>query len=224
MQTRNERAAPLPRAFYARDSRTVARALLNCILIHETPEGRLAGRITETEAYEQDDPASHTFRGKTARNSVMFGPPGHAYVYFTYGMHYCINAVTAAEGRGEGVLLRAAEPLLGMEQMRLRRGLIEEEPGARRRNLTREEAQQARIRRAKALCGGPGKLCQAFGLDREVNGYDLTLGEILWIAPPDPSGGAPDPEAIVATPRIGITRAVDSLWRFTLRDDPFTSR
>ncbi|HZT41346.1 MAG TPA: DNA-3-methyladenine glycosylase [Chthonomonadaceae bacterium] len=206
---------PLPLAFYLQDTLVVAQALLGCILIHASPEGLTAGRISETEAYRSDDPASHAFRGQTARNATMFGPPGHAYIYLTYGMHYCLNAVTAPEGVAEAVLLRAVEPLAGVELMRRRRGLSE--MGANPND------EKARIRLGRALCGGPGKLCQAFGLDRTLNGCDLTVPARLWIA----SAGEKKPEEasrIVATPRIGITQAVDRLWRFTLRGDLYTSR
>ena len=206
---------PLPLAFYLQDTLTAAQALLGCILIHDSPEGLTAGRISETEAYRRDDPASHAFRGQTARNATMFGPPGHAYIYLTYGMHYCLNAVTAPEGIAEAVLLRAVEPLAGVELM------------GRRRSLSERDAipddQKARIRLGRALCGGPGKLCQAFGLDRALNGCDLTAQARLWIA----STGERKPEEagrIIATPRIGITQAVDRLWRFTLQGDPYTSR
>ena len=208
---------PAARAFYARDAVSVARALLNGVLVRVLPEGIVAGRIAETEAYTQDDPSSHSFGGKRTRNAPMFGPPGHAYIYFIYGAHYCLNAVTGAEGEGEAVLVRALEPVEGVEPMRLRRGLTETE------SLPRNEAaaERARLRRLRALCGGPARLCQALGLDPSFNGADLTLGSALWIAPPR----APvDPEAIMATPRIGISHAQDYLWRFTLRGDPFTSR
>ncbi len=210
--------SPLSRAFYACDAVTVARALLNRVLVRVLPDGDvLAGRITETEAYTQDDPSSHSFGGKRTRNTPMFGPPGHAYLYYIYGAHYCLNAVTGAEGVGEAVLIRALEPLAGVELMATRRGLTDTEPTPRS-ELARE---RARMRRLQALCGGPGRLCQAFGLDRTFNGIDLTSGFPLWIA----AAGAPDnPEAILATPRIGISRAQDYLWRFTLDGDPFTSR
>ncbi|MCS6775034.1 MAG: DNA-3-methyladenine glycosylase [Chloroherpetonaceae bacterium] len=209
--------APLSRDFYRQDAVQLAPMLLNCILVHETAEGIRAGRITETEAYTQDEPACHAFRGRTLRNAVMFGPPGHAYIYFTYGMHHCMNAVSGPEGRGEAVLIRAVEPLVGLEQMLRARGLPAPAPGAA---LT----PAARVRLGRALCGGPGRLCQAFGLDRTLNGDDLTRRPRLWIAPPGVSAGFARPESIVASPRIGISAGTDLLWRFTLRDDPYTSR
>jgi len=206
---------PLPRVFYLQDTLAAAQALLGCILVHAAPEGLTAGRISETEAYLCDDPACHAFRGQTARNATMFGPPGHAYIYLTYGMHYCCNAVTAPEGTAEAVLLRAVEPLAGVELMRRRRGLSERDKGA--------DDAKARIRQGRALCGGPGKLCQAFGLDRALDGWDLTTPTRLWIA----SAGEKRPEepgSIITTPRIGITQATDRLWRFTLRGDPYVSK
>ncbi|HZP82336.1 MAG TPA: DNA-3-methyladenine glycosylase [Chthonomonadaceae bacterium] len=208
--------ASLPRDFYRQGTLTVARSLLDCILVHDSPEGLLAGRITETEAYTHDDPACHAFRGQTARNATMFGPPGHAYIYFTYGMHHCFNAVTAPEGRGEAVLIRALEPLAGLELMQRRRG-----PAAAALSLS-SDSEAARIRLGRALCGGPGKLCQAFGLNRALNGTDLTEQGRLWIAAaPD---GPPDAAAIVATPRIGIAQGVELPWRFYRRDEPYISR
>jgi DNA-3-methyladenine glycosylase len=207
----------LPRDFFRQNTLSVAQALLGCLLIRDEPDGCLIGRIAETEAYTQVDPACHAFRGQTARNATMFGPPGHAYIYFTYGMHHCFNAVTAEAGQGEAVLIRAVEPLTGWERMAARRGLTE----AGKRGFDLKTASEAeRIRRARALCGGPGKLCQAFGLDRTLNGTDLTTGSHLWLA----AGDTVPPEAICATPRIGITLATDRLWRFTRRGDPFTSR
>ncbi len=208
---------PLARSFYARDAVTAARELLGCVLVRVLPEGAVAGRISETEAYRQDDPSSHSFSGKRVRNAPMFGPPGHAYIYFTYGAHHCLNVVTGIEGMGEAVLIRALEPLVGTELLSLRRGLNEgtaapEDPIA---------AERARVRNGQALCGGPGRLCQAFGLDRTMNGWDMTLGSKLWIASPVT---AVRPEDIMATPRIGISKAQDFPWRFTLRGDPFTSR
>lgn len=209
-----ERLQPLPRDFYLQETLTVARQLLNCLLVHASPEGLLVGRISETEAYTEGDPASHAYRGRTARNAVMFGPPGHAYIYFTYGMHHCMNLVTAQAGVAEAVLLRAAEPLEGLEPMAARRGLTVGNPG--------DTEPKARSRWGQALCGGPGRLCQAFGLDRTLDGIDVTVADRLWIAPP--RYAAQDQAEVLATPRIGITRGTEQLWRFTLRGDLYTSR
>jgi DNA-3-methyladenine glycosylase len=159
---------------------------------------RLAARIVETEAYEPDDPASHAFRGETARNSVMFGEPGHLYVYFTYGMHFCMNAVTGRAGEGMAVLLRAAEPIDGVDEMRRRRGRL----------------------RDRELCSGPAKLCQAFGIDRSFDGVDLVRGNDLWIA-----DGTPVPSSlIVVGTRVGIREGLEHPWRFSVDGDPYVSR
>ena len=208
----------LPQEFYLQETRQAAQKLLNCILIYETEEGICAGRISETEAYLFDDPASHTFRGLTARCALMFGPPGRAYIYFTYGMHHCLNAVTAAENCGEAVLIRALEPLAGVELMAVRRGLTGDA-------LAKGDAsERERIKIGRFLCGGPGKLCRAFGLTRRESGLDLTGGSALRISPPSPSVGHAAPSKILATPRIGISQNADALWRYTLRNDPYASR
>jgi DNA-3-methyladenine glycosylase len=189
----------LPRSFYARRATAVAPDLLGRVLVRRLGSGvRLAARIVETEAYEPHDPASHAYRGRTARNAVMFGTPGHLYVYFTYGMHHCMNAVTGRAGEGMAVLLRAAEPIEGVTEMRTRRG----------REPTRD------------LCSGPAKLCQAFGIDRSFDGADLVRGPDLWIA-----DGASVPAArVVAGPRVGIRVGNEYAWRFWVADDPFVSR
>ena len=189
----------LPRAFYGRPSLQVARDLLGRVLVRTLPDGtRLAARIVETEAYREDDPASHSFRGRTARTEVMFGPPGHLYVYFTYGMHFCMNVVTGRDGEGSAVLLRAAEPLAGLERMAELRGTSN----------------------PRLLCSGPGRMCQAFGVDRSLDGTDLVRGGAMRVEP-----GAPVPEAAVAAgPRIGISVAVERPWRFVVMGSPSLSR
>jgi DNA-3-methyladenine glycosylase len=188
----------LRRSFFARPSFEVAPELLGCLLVRRTPRGRLVARITETEAYEQRDPASHSYRGRTARNEVMFGPPGHLYVYFTYGMHFCMNVVTGCDGEGSAVLLRAAEPIAGLRTMARRRGTAD----------------------CRLLCSGPARLCQAFGVGRRENGLDLVRGgEIFLVA----GRGAPA-SRIRATRRVGIRDGVDRPWRFLVDGDPFVSR
>ena len=191
-EARLARARPLPRAFYARGPRALARALLGRVLVHRVPRaGLLAGLIVETEAYGgADDPASHAHRGVTARNRVMFGPPGVAYVYFTYGMHHCFNVVCGPEGRAAAVLVRALEPVAGVEAMRRRRG----------------GAAAARVAR------GPGSLARALGLDRRHDGADLTRGA-LWIADLAPRRGG---RRVARGPRVGITRAAARPWRYWL--------
>ena len=166
----------------------VARDLLGRILFSRSPEGVLAGRIVETEAYTGEaDPASHAFRGRTARNAVMFGTPGHAYVYFSYGVHYCLNVTADAPGVAGAVLLRALEPLAGMEIMR-RHG---------------DHGPEVR------LLSGPGKIGRGFGLDLKDNGREFTRGPLGLAA------GTPVPDREVAVSRrIGISRAVDLPYRF----------
>jgi len=189
----------LTRAFYARPSTEVAPDLLGRWLIRREPDGtRLVVRLVETEAYEEGDPASHSFRGPTPRNEVMFGRPGHLYVYFTYGMHFCMNVVTGAPGRGSAVLLRAAEPIEGLDVM------------ARRRQ-TREPRQ---------LCSGPARLCEALEVERRENGADLVRGSDLWLLEGDP----PSLRSIDRTTRVGIRAGTERRWRFVIRGDPFVSR
>jgi DNA-3-methyladenine glycosylase len=175
--------ARLDADFYRRDALEVAPELLHKVLV----AGGCRGRIVEVEAYRADDPASHSFRGPTARNATMFGPPGRLYVYFTYGMHYCANVVTGEEGDGQAVLLRAVRPLEGVELMRARRG-----------------GKPDRI-----LADGPGKLCQAFGLDRGFDGADLVAGDGVTIV----DDGGP-PAAWSATGRIGIRYGTERPWRW----------
>ncbi len=172
--------------FYLLDTIEAAKACLGKILVHRLPEGILSGRIVETEAYLFDDPACHASRGMTNRNRVMFGDPGHAYVYFTYGFHYCLNFVTRPRGIAEAILIRALEPLEGIDLMKYNR------------NKTREHD----------LCSGPGKLTQALGIGPELNEEDL-LGDRLYVL----DDGA-DAGEIVARPRVGIKVAAEELWRF----------
>lgn len=190
------RPAVLPRSFFARPAPTVASELVGMVL--QRPELGLAARIVEVEAYVQDDPACHAFNGQTARNATLFGLAGHAYVYFTYGMHWCLNTVTGDSGSGQGVLLRAAEPLEGEEVMRRHRGDV------RHRDLLR----------------GPARLAQAFGIDAALNGADF-CGDGPLVLVDD--GAGPTRAQIVATPRTGVSRGADTPWRFALKDSPWVS-
>jgi DNA-3-methyladenine glycosylase len=188
----------LPRAFFARPSTIVAPELLGRILVRALPDGtRLAARLVEVEAYGPDDPASHAFRGRTVRNHVMFGPPGHLYVYFTYGMHFCANVVTGRDGEGSAVLLRAAEPLQGLRAMAARRGV-----GAPR-----------------LLCSGPARLTQAFAIDRTDDGVDLLRATDLQLRV-----GSPLPaRRVVRSARVGVRVGVEPRWRYFERGSPFVS-
>ena len=180
----------IPREFYLQETTQAARWLLGKILVHETPNGRMAGRIVETEAYTRDDPACHACRGITKRNAAMFGDPGHAYVYFTYGFHFCLNFVTQPKGIGEAVLIRALEPLEGLDTMCLNR----------KKSRSKSDA--------VSLCSGPGKLTQALGIDISLNCADL-LGSDLYVLDDAPNLGE-----VIARPRIGIREATDRPWRF----------
>jgi DNA-3-methyladenine glycosylase len=196
--------SPLPRSFFARSPRTVARQLLGKILIRHEPNLRLTARIVEVEAYlGANDPAAHAAAGPTPRNSVLFGPPGYAYIYFIYGNHYCLNVSCESEGKGAGVLFRALEPLEGIEQM------------AAARNVTLENPRDLR-----KLTSGPGRLAQAFGVTRiRDNGSDLTSPtSTLWLG--DDGFRA---SGIQITPRIGITKAADRPLRYILKGNPFVS-
>jgi DNA-3-methyladenine glycosylase len=179
------------REFFARSVHEVAPELIGAILLVDG----VGGPIVEVEAYDQDDPASHGFRGRTGRTASMFGPPGHAYVYRSYGVHWCLNLVCAQEGRAEAVLVRALEPTHGLEAMRERRGLDAE----------------------RALCSGPGKLCQALGITNAHDGLALDEPPFALLARDR------EPPLAVGT-RIGITRAVERSWRYGLEGSPFLSR
>ncbi|HKE73490.1 MAG TPA: DNA-3-methyladenine glycosylase [Acidimicrobiales bacterium] len=195
-------ARRLRRSFYARDPREVAPDLLGKLLVRSgpTPGWVRSGRIVEVEAYcGGEDPGSHAYRGETPRNRTMFGPPGGLYVYFTYGMHWCANAVCGGVGEGVAVLLRALSPLEGVDLMR---------------------AARPRARRDRDLTSGPAKLCQALGLDRAFDGADLaTADRGVWIA----DDGTPPPESPLQTTRIGLTRGAEHRWRWCIPDDPNVS-
>lgn len=187
----------LPRSFYERDPREVAPRLLNKLLVGR---GR-AGRIVEVEAYlGTSDPASHAFRGPTKRNATMFGPRGHLYVYFTYGMHFCANAVCGPDGTAGAVLLRAVAPLSGIDLMR----------AARRAGVADRD-----------LSNGPAKLCQAFGIGRAEDGADLVQGDRDLLLVDD---GRRPPRMPGTSPRVGVTRAAEVEWRWWVEGDPNVSR
>lgn len=198
----------LARSYYARSPLVVAPELLGCLVVREMEGARLVGRIVEVEAYlGEEDAASHAYRGLTDRNRVMFGPAGHAYVYFIYGNHFCLNVVTGEIGSASAVLLRALEPMAGIEEMTARRGQ-RSEVGGRRQRI--------------GLSNGPGKLCQALGIDRALNGHDLTLGSALWLELP----GLPPSEPIGISPRVGVRggdAAIIAPWRFFLTGNSFVT-
>ena len=178
----------LPAAFFARDVETVARALIGTLFLVDG----VGGRIVETEAYDSADPASHSFGGPTRRNASMFGPPAHAYVYRSYGIHWCVNFVCLPVS---GVLIRALEPTIGLDRMAERRGTS---------NLRR-------------LCAGPGRLCQALGIDSRFDGHSLS-------SPPFELRRGETPVDVSTGPRIGISKAIETPWRFCLSGSPFLSR
>ncbi len=191
----------LPRSFYRRDSLEVAPDLLGKLLVRWSLDGMLrAGRIVEVEAYHgSEDPGSHAYRGRTPRNATMFGPPGGLYVYFTYGMHWCANAVCGDEGVALAVLVRALEPVCGDEAMAAARP-----PGTR----------------ARDLCRGPARLCQAFGLDGSFDGADLVRAD-RGVTIADDGSTPPAPRV---TTRIGLRHGGDLPWRYCVPDSPYVSR
>jgi len=200
-------ASPLSREFFNRDPETVARELLGKLLIRREGRILLAGRIVEDEAYlGQEDPAAHAYNGRTARNSVLFGPPGHAYVYFIYGNHYCLNVSCMPEGQGEGVLFRAMQPVFGLEQMAAARDV--------------DLVASPRASQVRMISSGPGRMSEALGITRvRDNDKDLTSPRSgLWLAE---DGFVP--ERIVATPRIGISKAADRPLRFMIAGNSYVS-
>ena len=195
---------PLPRSFYKPTADAVAPKQLGQLLIHNTPAGPCGGPIVEVEAYLTDDPASHAFNGQTARNRVMWGLPGHGYVYFIYGNHWCFNVVCLPSGRAEAVLIRALEPAIGLEQMQSRR----------------------QVRMARELTNGPGKLCEAMGIDRSFDGVDLCDEKSpLFIARnPALKSYLRQRGPLVTTTRVGIVKAATLPLRFYLGGSEFVSR
>ena len=176
-------------------SESVAPRLLGCYLERDLGGRQLLGKIVETEAYDQADTASHSYRGQTPRTDVMFGPSGHLYVYFTYGMHYCCNVVCGPAGQGAAVLIRALEPLEGQDIMAENR------------------------RHNQGLTNGPAKLCQALNINKSLNGHSLSVEPLRLIIQPE----IPQVE-ITQTTRIGISRAQDVPWRFYIKGNPFVSK
>jgi DNA-3-methyladenine glycosylase len=188
--------AKLPRSFFARRTEEVAADLLGCVLVRSIPGALLSGSIVETEAYGgADDPGSHAFRGRTRRNSVMFGPPGYLYVYRSYGIHSCLNVVCEREGAAGAVLIRALQPISGI-------GIMERNRGGRP---------------VADLCNGPGKLCAALDITTALNGADLE-GDQVWIEE------GQRPEKVETTTRIGLTGGADLPLRFVVTGSPFASR
>lgn len=189
---------PVARAFFARPALRVARDLLGCILVHRSADGQVTGMIVETEAYGQDDPGSHAFRRQTPRNAPMFEEPGYAYVYLTYGMHHCLNAVTDMPGVAGAVLIRAVQPVDGVGLMKARRGDVKDLDLAR----------------------GPGRLTRAFGITLEQNRSDLTGGALFVCA-----GERLPYQLIDHSPRIGLGDKQDGRpWRAFVRNSPYVSR
>ncbi|HEX4775096.1 MAG TPA: DNA-3-methyladenine glycosylase [Candidatus Saccharimonadales bacterium] len=186
-----------PFDFLEQAAEEVAPRLLGCYLEHEIDGYKLVGKILETEAYDQTDAASHSYRGQTPRTEVMFGPAGRLYVYFTYGMHYCCNVVCGPVGHGSAVLVRAVEPLAGQDVMRQNRhGLADHQ-----------------------LTNGPAKFCQAFGIDKRWNGHDLHQEPFRLIVQPKLRQ-----TDVVQTTRVGISQAKDVPWRFYVRGNPYVSK
>jgi DNA-3-methyladenine glycosylase len=178
------------------ETRALARALLGCILVRDSDQGRTAGRIVETEAYLPRDPACHAYRGKSLRNATLFGPPHRAYVYQIYGTSYCFNLSSERTGEGAGVLVRALEPIRGLELMQERRA----------------------TRNVRDLCRGPGRLCRAFAIDRSLDGVDLFRNPCLWLA----EGGVLCMR-VRRSRRIGVTQAAERRLRFYAAGNPYVS-
>lgn len=194
-----KRAAQLPVEFFTQSAETVARALLGALVVSTIDGKRTAGRIVETEAYlGRDDPASHGYQlRRNARNEALYGPPGQWYVYLSYGIHWCANLVCWSHGMGSAILLRALEPVEGLDVMRRRRGVAKD----------------------RELCSGPGKLCQALGITRALDGQTMAGSRVRVFA-----GKVPEAAPIAVTPRIGITKAAEWPLRFLVAGSPWTSK
>lgn len=184
--------------FFDHSTIQVAKNFLGTFLVHDSPQGKTMGRIVETEAYLSDDAACHASRGETKRNKVMFGPPGHAYIYFIYGMYYCLNVVTADKGIGEAVLIRAIEPVEGIELMKKRR---------------------PKVSSLHQLCNGPAKLVLAMGIPYSLNGVSFSKGPLKILL-----GDQLLKNQIVTTTRIGISQAAHLPLRFYIKDNSFISK
>ncbi len=193
---RGRKLRKLPRSFYLRPTLTVAEKLLGKYFVRVLPKGKLVGKIVEVEGYLPDDVASHSYRGQTKRNEVMFKQGGHLYVYFTYGMHFCANVVTEHEGVGAAVLLRGIEPIEGIDFMEKHRGLS-----------------------GFNLTNGPAKICQAFSIGRKENGTDLT-DSTIYIT----EGEEMTSNQVATSSRIGIRNGTEKQWRFYIKDNPWVSK
>jgi DNA-3-methyladenine glycosylase len=209
----------LPQDFYKQDTIALSKALLGKYLVHESAIGTTVGRIVETEAYLSDDPASHAFGGETNRTTAMFGEPGRVYIYFTYGKHYCLNVTSGKLGVGEAILIRALEPMCGIDIMAKRR-----KPG---RFATSEK-------RLIGLCNGPAKLVESMGITKELYGHNFTM-QPLYITDEIPESlcidrlqssdiNDNDKFEVITTTRIGISKAKEALLRFYIKDNAFVSR
>jgi len=195
------RFRPTKPAFFLRDAQELGRDLLGRVLLHETPSGTLSAIIVETEAYDETDPASHSCHGRTDRNQMMFEAGGHAYIYRSYGMHWCLNVAAGKPGFGSAVLIRALKPIAGLEHMRKNR-----------------QVKSNKLVCDRDLCRGPGRLCQALGLSGTQNGVDMITGTLRFVTP---TGFRKPP--VLATPRIGISKAIDTPWRFCIPYEPYVS-
>lgn len=195
--------------YYKTNTLSLAKTLLGCELVHESPEGVTAGIIVETEAYLWDDPACHAFRGQTRRNATMFGPAGYLYVYIIYGLYHCINIVSGDEGKGEAVLIRALQPTAGISLMEKRRKL---------HPRTLEQLPKPVKLTSRNLCNGPGKLAQAMGFRMEHDGLSLTESGNVYLKN-IPTERLPP----VITTRIGITLGAEMPYRFLMPDNPYVS-